>query len=197
VKEKADNLLQVFLPHVLRYFSDEYDEVCSTVIPCVNDMVTYLRKLNKANPSFQERNKSILLPVLKAVVAKMRYDETSNWGDEDEQTDEAEFQELRKRLGVLQQVIAFSDEDLYINAISEVVGTTFENLRASGGQLDWRDLDLALHEMYLFGDLAVKSGGLYMKGAPNGPAATRLIEMMLHMVESGRSYQMFQIRSCF
>lgn len=197
VKEKADNLLQVFLPHVLRYFSDEYDEVCSTVIPCVNDMVTYLRKLNKANPSFQERNKSILLPVLKAIVAKMRYDETSNWGDEDEQTDEAEFQELRKRLGVLQQVIAFTDEELYINAISEVVGTTFENLRSSGGQLDWRDLDLALHEMYLFGDLAVKSGGLYIKGAPNGPASTRLIEMMLHMVESGRSSQMFQIRSCF
>ncbi|CAL5872233.1 uncharacterized protein PFLUO_LOCUS6492 [Penicillium psychrofluorescens] len=184
VKEKADNLLQVFLPHVLRYFSDEYDEVCSTVIPCVNDMVTYLRKLNKANPSFQERNKSILLPVLKAIVAKMRYDETSNWGDEDEQTDEAEFQELRKRLGVLQQVIAFTDEELYINAISEVVGATFENLRSSGGQLDWRDLDLALHEMYLFGDLAVKSGGLYIKGAPNGPASTRLIEMMLHMVES-------------
>ncbi|KAJ5619522.1 hypothetical protein N7510_003506 [Penicillium lagena] len=197
VKEKADNLLQVFLPHVLRYFSDEYDEVCSTVIPCVNDMVTYLRKLNKANPSFQERNKSILLPVLKAIVAKMRYDETSNWGDEDEQTDEAEFQELRKRLGVLQQVIAFTDEELYINAISEVVGTTFENLRASGGQLDWRDLDLALHEMYLFGDLAVKSGGLYMKGAPNGPASSRLIEMMLHMVESGKSNQMFQSRALF
>lgn len=186
-KEKADDLLQVFLPHILRFFSDEYDEVCSTVIPCVNDMLTYFRKLSKANPSFEGRNKTFLLPVLKAIVAKMRYDETSNWGDEDEQTDEAEFQELRKRLGVLQQIIATADEELYINAISEVVGTTFENLRASGGQLDWRDLDLALHEMFLFGDLAVKGGGLYMKNAPSNPASARLIEMMLRMVESGRS----------
>lgn len=187
VKEKADDLLQAFLPHILRFFSDEYDEVCSTVIPCVNDVLTYIRKLSKANPSFEERNKSILLPVLKAIVAKMRYDETSNWGDEDEQTDEAEFQELRKRLGVLQQIIASADEQLYIDAISEVVGTTFENLRASGGQLDWRDLDLALHEMFLFGDLAVKGGGLYQKNQPTGPPAVRLIEMMLRMVESGES----------
>lgn len=187
VKEKADDLLQAFLPHILRFFSDEYDEVCSTVIPCVNDVLTYIRKLSKANPSFEERNKSILLPVLKSIVAKMRYDETSNWGDEDEQTDEAEFQELRKRLGVLQQIIASADEQLYIDAISEVVGTTFENLRASGGQLDWRDLDLALHEMFLFGDLAVKGGGLYQKNQPTGPPAVRLIEMMLRMVESGES----------
>ncbi|KAJ5577722.1 uncharacterized protein N7459_006686 [Penicillium hispanicum] len=184
VKEKADNLLQVFLPHILRYFSDEYDEVCSTVIPCVNDMLTYFRKLSKSNPTFEERNKAILLPVLKAIIAKMRYDETSNWGDEDEQTDEAEFQELRKRLGVLQQIIASADEQLYIDAISELVGTTFENLRVSGGQIDWRDLDLALHEMFLFGDLAVKGGGIYQKNAPTGPAAVRLIEMMLRVVES-------------
>lgn len=187
VKEKADDLLQVFVPHILRFFSDEYDEVCSTVIPCVNDMLTYLRKLSKANPSLEERNKNILLPVLKVIVAKMRYDETSNWGDEDEQTDEAEFQDLRKRLGVLQQIIASADEQLYIDAISEIVGRTFENLSVSGGQIDWRDLDLALHEMFLFGDLAVKGGGLYQKNHPTGPPATRLIEMMLRMVESGKS----------
>lgn len=186
VREKADDLLQVFLPHILRFFSDEYDEVCSTVIPSVNDMLTYLRKQSKSNSTLEQKNKSILLPVLKAIIAKMRYDETSNWGDEDEQTDEAEFQELRKRLGALQQIIASADEQLYIDAISEIVGTTFENLRASGGRLDWRDLDLALHEMFLFGDIAVKGGGLYQKNAPNGPAAVRLIEMMLLMVESGK-----------
>lgn len=187
IKDKADDLLQAFLPHILRFFSDEYDEVCSTVIPCVNDLLTYFRKLSKVNPTFEDRNKAILLPILKAIVAKMRYDETSNWGDEDEQTDEAEFQELRKRLGVLQQIIASADEQLYIDGISEVVGTTFEKLRSSGGQIDWRDLDLALHEMFLFGDLAVKGGGIYQKGAPTGPAAARLIEMMIGMVESGES----------
>lgn len=183
-KEKANGLLQTFVPHLLRFFSDEYDEVCSTVIACVNDLLSYFRKVAKTNPSLAAQNSSILLPVLKAIIAKMRYDETSSWGDEDEQTDEAEFQELRKRLGVLQQIVASVDEQLYMDAVSELVGTTFENLRQSGGQLDWRDLDLALYEMYLFGDLAVKGGSLYTKNQPNNPAAERLIGMMSRMVGS-------------
>ena len=183
-REKANTLLHVFLPHILRFFSDEYDEVCSTVVPCVNDVLSYLRKVCKSSPSAAPQYSSILLPILKAIIGKMRYDEASTWGEEDEQTDEAEFLELRKRLAVLQQIIASVDEQLYIDAISEVVATTFENVRQSGAQLDWRDLELALNEMYLFGDLAVKSGGLYTKGLPNNQAAERLIEMMSRMVES-------------
>ncbi|KAL4789997.1 Exportin-T [Aspergillus venezuelensis] len=183
-KEKANGLLQVFLPHILRYFSDEYDEVCSTVIPCVSDLLSYLRKIAKGSPAIAAQHSSILLPILKAVISKMRYDETASWGDEDDQTDEAEFQELRKRLGTLQQIIASVDEGLYMGAVSEVVATTFENLRQSGSQLDWRDLDLALHEMFLFGETATKSGSLYAKGQPNNPSAERLVEMMQRMVES-------------
>ncbi|KAH8423595.1 pre-tRNA nuclear export protein [Aspergillus melleus] len=183
-REKATGLLQAFLPHILRYFSDEYDEVCSTIIPSVSDLLSYLRKIAKTNPALAAQHSSILLPILKAIIAKMRYDETSSWGDEDDQEDEAEFQDLRKRLGVLQQIIATVNESLYIDAVSEVVATTFENLRQSGAQLDWRDLDLALHEMFLFGDIAVKAGSLYIKGAPHNSAAERLIEMMLRMVES-------------
>ncbi|KAK9593905.1 pre-tRNA nuclear export protein [Aspergillus fumigatus] len=183
-KEKANGLLQAFLPHILRYFSDEYDEVCSTVIPCVSDLLTYLRRIAKVNPALASQHSSILLPILKAIIAKMRYDETSSWGEEDEQTDEAEFQELRKRLGILQQMIASINEQLYMEVVSEMVATTFENLRQSGSQMDWRDLDLALHEMFLFGDLAVKAGSLYTKGNPNNQAAETLIEMMLRMVES-------------
>ncbi|OJJ80653.1 Ran GTPase-binding protein LOS1 [Aspergillus glaucus CBS 516.65] len=183
-KEKASGLLQVFLPHILRFFSDEYDEVCSTVIPGVNDLLSYFRKIAKINPTLAAQQSAILLPILKAIIAKMRYDETSTWGEEDEQTDEAEFQELRKRLANLQQIIASVNEQLYMEAISELVGTTFENLRQSGGQMDWRDLDLALHEMFLFGDIAVRAGGLYTKNQPNNAAAERLVEMMARMVES-------------
>lgn len=185
-KEKANSLLNAFLPHILRFFSDEYDEVCSTVIPCVSDLLSYFRKVAKVNPTFAAQQSAILLPILKAIIAKMRYDETSSWGEEDEQTDEAEFQDLRKRLAVLQQIVATVNEQLYMEAVSELVGTTFENLRQSSGQLDWRNLDLALHEMFLFGDLAVKSGSLYNKNQPNNAAAERLVEMVAWMVESGK-----------
>ena len=182
VLNQANLLFKKFIPHVLRFFSDEYDEICSTVIPSLTELLTLLRKKLTADADYP----SALPPILRAVVAKMRYDETSTWGDEDDQTDEAEFQELRKRLQVLQQSIAAVDETLYIDTISTIVGTTFEGLQQNQQGLNWRDVDLALHEMYLFGELAVKTGPIYSKTRPTSPAAERLIGMMYKFVEIGK-----------
>ncbi|KAL9031146.1 MAG: hypothetical protein Q9196_000784 [Gyalolechia fulgens] len=177
--------LKEFLPLVLRFFSDEYDEICSTVIPCLSDLLTLFRKKEKLSMTIREQCSAMLSPLLDAVVMKMRYDETSSWGNEDAQTDEAEFQELRKRLHVLQQAVAAVDDHLYQEKISTVVVSTFENFKRSGSQIDWRDLDLALHEMYLFGEYALRGGGLYSKTKPVTPAAERLIAMMYKLVDSG------------
>jgi exportin-T len=141
--------------------------------------------MSKTNPGIAAQHSSMLLPILKAIIAKMRYDDTSTWGEEDDQSDEAEFQELRKRLNSLQQTVAAANEQLYIDVVASVVGTTFQNLRQSGAQLDWRDLDLALYQMFLFGDATLKSSGLYVKNKPYNLASERLIEMMRTMVESG------------
>lgn len=182
---RAEQMLAGFLPHLLRFFSDEYDEVCSTVIGAMNDVLAFLRKASQGETASAQRA-AMLLPILKAIFGKMRYDETANWGDDDERTDEAEFQDLRKRLAALQQSIAAADEQLYIEAISTLVHETLEKLRMQGSQVNWRDLDLALHEIYLIGDLAVKAGGLYQKNKPNSPAAEKLIRMMLEMVQSSK-----------
>ena len=184
---RADSQLKVFLPHVLRFFSDEYDEICSTVIASLTDILAYFRKKAKFNTDYQ----MMLRPILQAIVAKMKYDETSSWGAEDAQTDEAEFQDLRKRLRILQQAVAAVDEPLYIDTISTVVGTIFEKFQSQRGQLDWRDVDLAMHEMFLFGELAVKAGGLYSKTKPVSPAAERLINMMFKLAQIGMT------RFCF
>ncbi len=181
-RAQAEQLVQSFLPLLLRFFSDEYDEICSTVIPSLTDVLTFLRKAQPLPPAYS----AMLTPILNAIIQKMRYDETSSWGNEDEQTDEAEFQELRKRLQVLQKSVAAVDEGLYVEILSNVVGNTFQTLDQQGGQMDWRDLDLALHEMYLFGELTVPNGGLYAKSQPSSVAAERLIVMMSKMVESGK-----------
>jgi exportin-T len=181
-RARAEQLVQTFLPHLLRFFSDEYDEICSTVIPSLTDLLTFLRRAKPLPPTYS----AMLSPILNAIIQKMRYDETSTWGHEDEQTDEAEFQELRKRLQILQKTVAAVDEDLYIEILSNVVGSIFQTFDQQGGQMDWRDLDLALHEMYLFGELTVVNGGLYAKRQPSGVAAERLIVMMSKMVESGK-----------
>ena len=67
-----------------------------------------------------------------------------------------------------------------------LVEQTFDDLRGQGTQLNWRDLELALHQMFIFGDLAIKTGGLYQKNKPNSPAAEKLVQMMSRMMESGK-----------
>ncbi|KAF2270875.1 Exportin-T [Lojkania enalia] len=183
-RQRADELIRVFTPYLLRFFADQYDEVCSTVIPSLTDLLTFFRKLQKKTGALPEQYKVMLPPVLDAIISKMKYDETASWGEEGEQTDEAEFQELRKRLHVLQQTVAAIDETYYIETLSRVVGDTFNRLSSNDPSLNWRDLDLALYEMYLFGELAIRNQGLYAKREPSSVAAQRLVGMMLSMVES-------------
>lgn len=180
-RTRAKQHLDGFLPLLLRFFSDEYDEVCSTVIPSLTDLLTFLRKLGQLNQDYS----NMLSPILNAIVQKMRYDETTSWGNEDEQTDEAEFQELRRRLQYLQKTIAAIDQNLYMDVLSNLVATTFQTLDQQGSHMDWRDLDLALHEMYLFGELALPNQGLGTKNQPSTEASERLVVMMQKMVESG------------
>ncbi|KAG5997258.1 pre-tRNA nuclear export protein [Claviceps lovelessii] len=180
-KERAKQHLHGFLPFLLRLFADEYDEVCSTVIPALTDLLTFLRKLGQLPQDFS----SMLAPILDAIIRKMRYDESSTWGNEDEQTDEAEFQELRRKLQNLQKTIAAIDQALYMNMLSGLVANTFQSLDQQGSQMDWRDLDLALYEMYLFGELALPNQGLGTKNQPSTEASERLVVMMQKMVESG------------
>ncbi|KAH7329363.1 armadillo-type protein [Stachybotrys elegans] len=178
---RANRYLNSFLPFVLRFFSDDYDEICATVIPSLTDLLTFFRKVGQLPQDYA----SMLAPILNAIIQKMRYDDTSTWGSEDSQTDEAEFQELRKRLQNLQKTIAAIDQGLYMDILSNLVATTFQNLDQQGSQMNWRDLDLALHEMYLFGELALPNQGLGTKNQPSSEASERLVVMMRKMVESG------------
>ena len=182
---RANELLQLFVPYLLRFFSDEYDEICSAVISSLTDLLTMQRKYVKMRGGLPPAHHDMLRPILDAIIAKMKYDDTADWGEEDDATDEAEFQELRKRLYVLQQTVAAVDERLYIDTLSNVISTTFSRLDSQDQSMTWRDLDLAMHEMYLFGELAVKNGGLYQKSTPSSDASQRLLDMMSKLVDSG------------
>ena len=184
VSQRGIEQLKTFLPHVLHFLSDEYDEICSTVIPCLTDLLTFLRKKAKSSSTLAPGSSAMLPPILDVVISKTKYDETSSWGQDDAQTDEAEFQELRKRLHVLQKAIAAVDENMYIEKIRNVVVSTFDKFQTQNGQLDWRDLELAMHEMELFGELSSRPG-LYSKTKTVTLAAEQLIDMMFKLVESG------------
>jgi len=182
---KANQLVQVFVPFILRFFSDEYDEVCSTVISALTELLTYFRKLAKTAGDLPSEYRTMLSPILDAIVAKTRFDDSSSWGEEDAQTDEAEFQELRKRLKVLQQILAAIDESMYLDKLSKLVDNVFTRYKNERKSLDWRDLDLAMYEMFLLGEQAVRNGGIYQKKAPSNVASERMIAMMSIMIDSG------------
>ena len=187
VSQRGNAQLKTFLPHVLHFLSDEYDEICSTVIPCLTDLLTLLRKKAKSSSTLTSQSSAILPLILDVVISKTKYDETSFWGQDDTQTDEAEFQELRKRLHVLQKAVAAVDENMYIEKIRNVVVSTFDRFQSQNGQLDWRDLELAMHEMELFGELGYRHG-LYNKSKPVTLAAEQLIGMMFKLVETGNFF---------
>ena len=186
LSQRSITQLRSFLPYIIRFLSDEYDEICASVIPCLTDLLTVMRKKAKANSNFLAENSDMLPLILDAVIMKMKYDETSSWGNEDAQTDEAEFQDLRRRLHVLQQAVSAVDESVYISKITNVVLSAFESYHSQNGSVGWRDIDLALYEMFLFGELGLKNGGLYSKTRPASPASERLIEMMFKLVQSGK-----------
>jgi exportin-T len=184
-RQRADDLVRIFTPYLLRFFADQYDEVCSIVIPSLTDLLTFLRKLQKKAGTLPPQYAAVLPPVLDAIVAKMKYDETASWGEEGEQSDEAEFHDLRRRLHVLQQTVTAIDEPYYIETLSRVVNGTFGRLSQGDQTLNWRDLELALYEMYLFGELAIRNQGLYAKRGPSSAAGQQLVVMMNSMIDSG------------
>ncbi len=187
IRAKAEQLMNDFLPLLLRFFADEYDEVCSTVIPSLTDLLTFLRKVQNLPQSYL----GMLNPILNAIIGKMRYDDTSNWGLEDEQTDEAEFQELRKRLQNLQRSVAAVDQNICVEVLSNLVANSLQTLDQQGSQMNWRDLDLALYEMDLFGELAPPNQAFGSKNkAPSTGASERLIAIMKKLVESGKRMTM-------
>lgn len=184
-RQRADDLIRIFTPYLLRFFADQYDEVCSTVIPSLTDLLTFLRKLQKKTGSVPPQYAVIVPPVLDAIIAKMKYDDTATWGENADLTDEAEFQDLRRRLHVLQQTVTAIDEPYYTETLSRIVNGTFSRLSQGDQTVNWRDLELALYEMYLFGELAIRNHGLFAKREPSSAAAQQLVSMMSNMIDSG------------
>lgn len=187
-RQRAENLLQMFLPMVLRFFSDDYDDVSSAVFPVTTELLSLLRKEKKAAGTLSLTHQAMLQPILNAIVMKTKYDENTNWGDEDEQSEEAEFQHLRQQLKTMQDTVSTIDEALYIDLMSQLVEGTFDRMARQGGSnsVDWRDVDLALYEMSSFGELAMRYGGLFTKGQPSGLPAERLINMLGKMMASSK-----------
>ena len=187
-RETATGVLQAFVPHLLRYLSDEYDEICSTVVPGLTDLLALFRKLAKLPGGLRQPFHDMVAPVLNVLITKMRYDDTSEWGEEGEESDEAEFLELRKRLKICMQSIANINQPFFLETTANHAESILSRFRSDASKLEWRDLDLALVEMTLIGELAVRNSGIAQKRLPSSVATQHLIKLMTLMLESGKPF---------
>lgn len=200
-RDRAGVLVRKLMPSFFFCFRNEYDEVSTAVFPFATDFLAFYKKYFHARGETPPAEFVVLIPeLLNAIIEKMKFDESTNWGDEDELTDEAEFHDMRKRLKILQDSLAVIDPGLVLQTLVNLVGGAFDKFSQGGSsRVDWREMDLAMYEMNAIGDLAYQDSSVYVK-AENGnrmnmkaglnstaPAPAALFAVVTKMVESSMS----------
>ncbi len=189
---KAEEELNNLFPFILQFFENEYDDITIQVLPVITDYLTFVRKVSKdlktnyinnnlnntnsnliKNPRggylnfpndsnfINQTRREIIIEILNKIIIKMKYDNDSNGNSNNEE--DSEFLEFRMKLRVLQDMIANIDSDLFIDKISIIISDSLDNINNN----DWREIELGLYELSLFGE-SVKNGSINsIKGIEN------------------------------
>lgn len=199
---QAEQMFNEFVPTIIHFLSNEYDDTSSQVFPALLEYLAFARKESKqekakVDTSQLQRNaakqivnfpadsnfisterRTILQQLLPKIILKMKYDEDTPWtGGEDES--ESEFIEIRARLKVLQDSIASIDMDLYIDGIVEVVMSSLDPSKVSS----WRDVELGLYELSAFSE-SLKNGAIAVVKGIETRASRTLYDLFFKMIES-------------
>ncbi|KAF8526317.1 ARM repeat-containing protein [Hysterangium stoloniferum] len=150
----SGELLEQVLPLMLRFMADEYDDTSSTVFPLLTSLLTAYKRLKKSNPDgFMSSEKlTFLQQVLDTTLSKMKWDEDADPDDMDED-DLTAFDLLRKDLRVFLDSIQTLDNDLVTRTVHSVAISTLTAFNSSVN-LTWQDAELAIHLVYLYGEIA-------------------------------------------
>ncbi|WBW71081.1 karyopherin/importin-beta family nuclear import receptor Los1 [Schizosaccharomyces osmophilus] len=178
--ENCSYQLYTLFPYLIRYLSDDYDETSSAVFPFLSDLLTSLRKESSSKP-LTDSSKQLLTSLLQALAKKMTYDESQEWDDDPESEEEAEFQELRKKLKTFQDTINLIDHALYANFMYSVITSSISSAAAMPIENSWQLVEFALHETYIFGE-GMRGPTAYVNEADKSP--TPLSQILLLVIES-------------
>ncbi|CAJ0760917.1 24114_t:CDS:10, partial [Entrophospora sp. SA101] len=97
--------------------------------------------------------------------------------------EEAEFLEMRKFLKQFFDVIHNIDEQIFTTFVHSAIINTFENYQKIGNEFDWRDLELSLHVLLLYGEALKGSMSFVLKQNNEVVALSPLGEMILKMFQ--------------
>ncbi|KAF9294429.1 pre-tRNA nuclear export protein [Mortierella antarctica] len=218
----AYNHISRLLPFLLRFLQDDDDNVCEATFGFLREILNIFKTVKKASGNLSQDQKAFLRQILQAIVMKMKYRQDMEWFcvaiaggqesvgtlGEDSIDDEEllEFLELRRELKRFYDQIAALSASLtttFLHSAVTTTLTTFANEKATGaaGSLDWKDLELTLYLLYLYGE-AIKgvpqfavvapsvgaNGGKIVHPVPHaGAPLTPLGECLFEMCKSGVS----------
>ncbi|KAL9537608.1 hypothetical protein MBANPS3_011624 [Mucor bainieri] len=183
-KQAAWNMIEQVTPYLLKFLANEYDDTSSGVFPFVNDMLYIYKRQKKQMQAFSQGQHEFLASLLNVVIVKLRYDEDTEWSDDqDEPEEEALFFEMRKNLRIFAEHIAMINEELYVGYIHSFVMETINKYKA-GTELNWRDVELCLYVLYCYGEALSKAAMIFV--TPND-ALSPLGELVSEMINSNIS----------
>lgn len=201
VVSKADAYLVEFIPIIIHFLSNEYDDTSSQVYPSISEYLGFVRaESRQAKAEFDTSNlqkhkdtgafldfppdsnfisstrRDILQLILSKIIMKMRYDNDSDWADGEDES-ESEFLDVRGKLRILQDQIASIDMDLYIDGIINVVTRSFDPSTVFA----WQDAELGLFELSAFSE-SLKNGAISVVKGIETRASRTLHDLFFKMI---------------
>ncbi|RHZ76816.1 hypothetical protein Glove_189g18 [Diversispora epigaea] len=175
--------IELLLQFLLKFLADEYDDTSCAVFSFLSAFLSVLKKQIKQVGELSSSQREFLDSLLKVIVIKMKFDDESDWGGTDDDGEgEAEFSVMRKNLKSFFDIIYNIDSQLFTTYVHFAVLNTLANYEKAGNSFDWRDLELALHVLLLYGE-AIKGQLQFMKTENEIVILTPLGEMVQKMVQ--------------
>ncbi|CAB4426788.1 unnamed protein product [Rhizophagus irregularis] len=183
-KAAAYGQIELLLPFLLKFLANEYDDVSCAVFSFVSALQAIFKKQKKQAGSLAGSQREFIDSLLKVIVIKMKYDDETDWGGtEEDEVEEAEFLEMRKNLKTFFDAIYNIDEQLFTSYVHTAVINTLDKYQRVGNSIDWREPELALHVLLLYGE-AFKGQLIFVLKHNNEIIAfTPLGEMVSKMIQ--------------
>ncbi|PKY18419.1 ARM repeat-containing protein [Rhizophagus irregularis] len=212
-KAAAYGQIELLLPFLLKFLANEYDDVSCAVFSFVSALQAIFKKQKKQAGSLAGSQREFIDSLLKVIVIKMKYDDETDWGGtEEDEVEEAEFLEMRKNLKTFFDAIYNIDEQLFTSYVHTAVINTLDKYQRVGNSIDWRELELALHVLLLYGEafkgqliFVLKHNNEIIAFTPLGEMVSKMIQcnistyphpsMFLIFFENvARYYQFFEVQ---
>ncbi|TPX58420.1 hypothetical protein PhCBS80983_g03131 [Powellomyces hirtus] len=186
--EASFALLQQVFPYLVQYLGSEIDEASANLFPFLQQYTGVLRQYIKlAGDGASEQMRDYILGLLHTIIMKMKYDENEDhsFGDDAGATD-ADFMDMRRNLKKHFDAVASISSSIFVSFVTSAVTSTFDKYSNDRNKVSWSDAELALHLVYLCGELT-QGPNQFATGEGSSITLAPLGQMLTKMITSNIS----------